>query len=136
MLASSTSASCLVAFSFGIHTAETLDMLLQGKPSMLLIHHVFVILCFAGALFTEKAVGLIVLSLLTEVNTVFNKTRILHLIVGLARSSEVFQQNARVNLATFLGRMAIVAWMNHQASLYYGLIPTPFLATCGLGLSS
>ena len=134
MLTSSTSATCLVAFSIGIHSAEALDMLWQKQPSMLLVHHVFVILCFAGALFTGKAVGFAVLSLVTEVNTIFNKTRILHLITGLARSSEEFQQNAQVNLATFLVRMAIVAWMNHQATLYYGLIPTPFLVTCGLGL--
>jgi hypothetical protein len=62
MLTSSVSAQHLVIFSLGIHLAEAVDMLLHGRPDMLLVHHFLVIICFAGALITEKAVGFAVLS--------------------------------------------------------------------------
>ena len=65
MLTSSTSAESLVAFSIGVHVAEAVDMVWHKQPSKLLVHHVFVILCFAGALLTGKAVGFAVLSLVT-----------------------------------------------------------------------
>merc|ERR1712241_1312191 len=69
--------------------------------------------------------GFAVLSLVTEVNSVFNKTRIIHVVAGIDRASEEFQLNARINLATFAIQMAIVAWMNHQSFLY--LHPPPCL---------
>jgi len=134
MLTSSSSAESLVAFSIGVHVAEAVDMVWHKQPSKLLVHHVFVILCFAGALLTGKAVGFAVLSLVTEVNSVFNKTRIIHVVSSIDRASEEFQLNARINLATFAIRMAIVAWMNHQSFLYFGVLPLAFLLPCNLGL--
>jgi len=134
MLTSSSSAECLVAFSIGVHLAEAVDMVWHKQPSKLLTHHIFVILCFAGALLTGKAVGFAVLSLVTEVNSVFNKTRIIHVVAGIDRASDEFQLNARINLATFAIRMAIVAWMNHQSFLYFGILPLAFLLPCNLGL--
>ena len=134
MLTSSTSAESLVAFSIGVHVAEAVDMVWHKQPSKLLVHHVFVILCFAGALLTGKAIGFAVLSLVTEVNSVFNKTRIIHVVSSVDRASEQFQLNARINLATFAIRMAIVAWMNHQSFLYFGVLPLAFLLPCNLGL--
>ena len=134
MLTKTSSAECLVAFSIGVHLAEAIDMLWQKQPSKLLIHHVFVILCFTGALLTGKAVGFAVLSLVTEVNSVFNKTRIIHIVAGIDRASNEFQLNARINLATFAIRMVIVAWMNHQSFLYFDTLLLAFLLPCNLGL--
>ena len=74
------------------------------------------------------------LSLVTEVNSVFNKTRIIHVVAGIDRASNEFQLNARINLATFAIRMAIVAWMNHQSFLYFDTLLLAFLLPCNLGL--
>lgn len=134
MFGSSVSGSRLVAFSIGVHLAEALDMLCHNQLSNLFIHHVFVILCFSGSLITDKAVGFAVLSLVTEINSVFNKTRILHLVSGLSRASEEFQWKARINLATFAIRMVIIAWMNQQSLLYFGRLPLAFLLPCNFGL--
>merc|ERR1711971_525704 len=128
------SAKRLTAFSIGVHLAESLDMVLQAQPSKLLVHHLFVITCFTSALITDRAVGFAVLSLVTEVNSVFNKTRIIHLVAGLPRRSVQFQRNAKINLATFVVRMLIVAWMNLQSFLYSQLLPLSFLLPCNLGL--
>ena len=134
MISSTNSASCLVAFSIGVHLAEAVDMVWNKQPGNLLIHHIFVILCFTGTLITSKAIGFAVLSLVTEVNSVFNKTRIIHVVSGVSRASDEFQKNARINVATFAIRMAIVAWMNHQSFLYFGILPLSFLLPCNLGL--
>merc|ERR1711942_145831 len=67
MFSSSLSGQHLVIFSFGVHLAEAVDMLLHSKPSMLLLHHLLII-CFAGALITNMAIGFAVLSLVTELN--------------------------------------------------------------------
>lgn len=131
----SLSGMCLISFSIGVHSAEAVDMLCHKKPSMLLIHHMMAILCFTGALYTGKAVGFAILSLITEVNTIFNKTRIIYILVGLPPSSEKFRKNARINLTTFFIRICIVAWMNYQAFLYFGSIPFPFFSACAIGLS-
>ena len=134
MFTSTKSAKQLTAFSIGVHLAEALDMVLQAQPSKLLVHHLFVITCFASALLTDRAVGFAVLSLVTEVNSVFNKTRIIHLVAGLSRGSARFQRNAKINLATFVVRMVIVAWMNIQSFLYFNILPLSFLLPCNVGL--
>ena len=134
MFNSTKSAKQLTAFSIGVHLAEAVDMVLQGQASKLLVHHLFVITCFTSALLTDRAVGFAVLSLVTEVNSVFNKTRIIHLVAGLPRRSNQFQRNAKINLATFVVRMMIVAWMNLQSFLYFNVLPLSFLLPCNLGL--
>jgi len=134
MLTSSLSAQHLVIFSLGVHMAEAVDMFISSKPSMLLVHHFLVIICFTGALVTEKAVGFAVLSLVTEVNAVFNKTRILHIITSTDKNSLEYVRNALLNVFTFFIRVLIIGWMNNQCFLYLGVLPLPFLLSCGVGL--
>ena len=134
MFSSSTSAIYLVVFSVGVHLAEAIDMLLYCKPSMLLLHHVMVIICFVGALITQKAIGFAVLSLVTEINAVFNKTRILHIITGIASDSDTYKRNALVNVITFFIRILIIGWMNNQCFFYLDVLPLSFLAPCIVGL--
>eukprot|EP00092_Neocalanus_flemingeri_P002422 GFUD01002591.1.p1 GENE.GFUD01002591.1~~GFUD01002591.1.p1 ORF type:complete len:219 (+),score=53.11 GFUD01002591.1:112-768(+) len=76
-LANCLSAQSLVCFSLGVHIAEAVDMILHTRPGLLWVHHLLIIFCFSGVLLTEKAVGFVVLSLVTELNVVFNKTRFL-----------------------------------------------------------
>merc|ERR1711936_163536 len=134
MLTYSVSAKQLVVFSLGVHIAEAADMIIQSKPSMLLVHHLLVILCFSGALLTEKAVGFAVLSLVTEVNAVFNKTRILHILTSTDHSSLEYKINALLNIFTFFIRILIIGWMNNQRFLYLRVLPLPFLLSCAAGL--
>merc|ERR1711936_601630 len=134
MLTSSVSAQQLIHFSLGVHIAEAADMLIKSKPSMLLVHHLLVILCFSGALLTEKAVGFAVLSLITEVNAVFNKTRILHIITSTDKDSMEYKINALLNIFTFFLRILIMGWMNNQCFLYLDVLPLPFLLSCAAGI--
>ena len=134
MFTLSSSAECLVAFSIGVHLAEAVNMVRHLELCKLLIHHVFVILCFTGALFTRTAGGFAVLSLTTEVQMVFHKTRRIHIMAGLDRASKKFQLNARINLVTFATRVVILSWMNYQSVLYIGILPLAFLLTCNFGL--
>jgi len=127
MFSSSTAAVYLVIFSVGVHIAEAIDMLLYCKPSMLLLHHIMVIICFSGALLTKKAIGFAVLSLVTEINAVFNKTRILHIITGIDSESETYKRNALVNVFTFFIRILIIGWMNNQCFNYLDVLPLSFL---------
>ena len=134
MLTTSLSAQHLVIFSLGVHLAEAVDMLLHAKPNMLLVHHLLVIICFGGALITEMAVGFAVLSLVTEVNAVFNKTRILHIITATDHGSMEYIRNAWINIFTFFIRILIIGWMNNQCFFYIGVLPLSFLIPCTVGL--
>merc|ERR1712215_670967 len=134
MLSYSPAARHLVIFSLGVHIAEAVDMLINLHPSMLMLHHILVIICFTGALLTDKAIGFAVLSLVTEINAVFNKTRILHIITNTPKDSIEYLNTAYLNIFTFFIRMLIIVWMNNQCFLYYGVLPLPFLLSCGVGL--
>ena len=54
MLGTSPAAVRLIVFSLGVHIAETVDMAATRQLSLLSLHHVAVILCFAGALASSK----------------------------------------------------------------------------------
>ena len=54
MLGTSPAAVRLILFSLGVHIAETVDMAATRQLSLLSLHHVAVILCFAGALASSK----------------------------------------------------------------------------------
>ena len=54
MLGTSAAAVRLIMFSLGVHIAETVDMAATRQLSLLSLHHVAVILCFAGALASSK----------------------------------------------------------------------------------
>ena len=54
MLGTSPAAVRLILFSLGVHIAETVDMAATRQLSLLSLHHIAVILCFAGALASSK----------------------------------------------------------------------------------
>ena len=94
MYGSSEMAVNLIIFSLGVHIVEVLDMLIIRQFSLLSIHHIAVILCFAGAVVSSKAIGFAVLTLVTELNAVTNKTRILHVISDTNTMSVEYRTNA------------------------------------------
>jgi hypothetical protein len=75
---------------------------------MILAHHLLVIIIFAGALITEMALGFAVLSLVTEVNAVFNQTRILHLMTVKGHRSMEHIKNVWIKIFTFVIRILII----------------------------
>ena len=135
MFTSSAQAKHLVLFSLGVHLAEAADMLLHTKPNMLLLHHLMVIICFSGSLHKKKAIGFAVLSLVTELNAVFNKTRILHIINGIDKGSLEYRMIAILNILTFTIRILIIGWMNNKCFSYVNILPHSFLVPCIIGLS-
>ena len=134
MYGSSEMAVNLIIFSLGVHIAEVLDMLIIRQFSLLSIHHVAVIICFAGALLTKSSIGFAVLTLVTELNAVTNKTRILHIISQKDNNSLEFIINSYVNILTFFMRILVIFWMNNQAFQYFSEDPCVFFACCSLGL--
>merc|ERR1712183_318995 len=135
MYGSSEMAVNLIIFSLGVHIAEVLDMLIIIRQfSLLSIHHVAVITCFAGALLTKSSIGFAVLTLVTELNAVTNKTRILHIISHTDNNSLEFIINSYVNILTFFIRILVIFWMNNQAFQYFSEDPCVFFACCSLGL--
>jgi hypothetical protein len=57
MLIVSLSAQRLVLLSVGVYLAESMDTIISGKSSKLLVHHIILIICFAGTFLTEQTVG-------------------------------------------------------------------------------
>ena len=134
MNGSSEMAINLIIFSLGVHIAEVLDMAYVCQFSLLSIHHIAVIICFAGALIIQKSLGFAVLTLITELNAVTNKTRILHIITQKDKNSLQFVINSYVNILTFFIRILIIFWMNNQAFQYFSQEPGIFFGCCSLGL--
>merc|ERR1712227_340619 len=134
MFGSSPMAVNLIIFSPGVHIAEMMGMIASGKFSLLSIHHVAVIICFAGAVVTSKAIGFAVLTLVTELNAVTNKTRILHVISDINTMSVEYRTNAITNIVTFFIRIMIIFWMNNQSFLYFIEEPSVFFGCCSIGL--
>merc|ERR1712098_488074 len=113
------SAFNLILFSLGVHFAEILDILINSSsPGMLMVHHLFVLICFSGAIFTQRAIGFAVLCLVTEINAVFNKTRILHLVTCTSKDSLEYRINSILNVFTFFIRIIIIGWINNQCFPY------------------
>ena len=135
MAAFTVSAYTLILFSLGVHFAEVLDILLNSSsPGMLMIHHLFVLICFSGAIFTNRAIGFAVLCLVTEINAVFNKTRIIHHVTSTPKESFEFRINSILNVLTFFIRILIIGWINNQCFLYTDVLPVPFLLSCAAGV--
>ena len=134
MYGSSQMAVDLIMLSLGIHIAETMDMIIIGNFSLLSVHHLAVIATFAGALLSNKAIGFAVLTLVTELNAVTNKTRILHIISDTNTLSLEYKINAYVNIVTFFMRILVIFWMNNQSILYFVDEPCVFYGVCSIGI--
>ena len=134
MDASSQMAINLLLFSLGVHIAETLDMVITSNFSLLSVHHIAVIITFAGAVLSQQAIGFAVLTLVTELNAVTNKTRILHIISDTNKKSLEYRVNAITNLTTFFIRILIIFWMNNQSFIYFINTPCLFFGCSAAGL--
>jgi len=119
-----------VLFSLGVHLAETVEMVLHKQYSFLTIHHIFAMACLFSAWQTQMVQGFAVIFLVPEINAVFNKTRILHLVADVDRNSLAYIINSYINVVTFFLRVLIVAWLHGQSFQLFIGNPNVLFTTC------
>jgi len=134
MFGSSAVAVNLIIFSLGVHIGEMMDMVIHGQFSLFTIHHLAVIACFTGAILNNKAIGFAVLTLVTELNAVTNKTRSLHVISNCDITSLKYKINAYINFVTFFIRILVIFWMNDESIHFFVQEPSLFGGCCTLSL--
>jgi len=120
---------CIV-FSLGVHVAETIEMILYKQYSFLTIHHILAVACLFAASYCTMVQGFAVIFLVPEINAVFNKTRILHLVADLDRNSLEYTINSYINVFTFFLRVLIVAWLHGQSFQLFVDKPDVLFTTC------
>ena len=134
MFGSSSQMVNLITFSIGVYISEMMDMVIHRQFSLLTIHHIAVIACFSGAIINNKAIGFAVLTLVTELNAVTNKTRSLHVISNINIMSIQYRFNAYINFVTFFIRILVIFWMNNESILFFVQEPSIFGGFCSLSL--
>ena len=73
--------------------------------------------------------------LVPELNAVFNKTRLLHLLEGVDKTSLQFRVNAGVNIATFLARVLITTYVQAHSFQHFLRTPNTFFLVTLLSIS-
>ena len=127
-----TASMYVIIFSLGVHVAETAEMILYGQYSFLTIHHIGAVACLFSSWQLQLAHGFGLVFLVTEINAVFNKTRILHLVADVDRNSSEYIINSYINVITFFMRVLIVAWLHGQNFQLFVETPNFFFTTCFL----
>ncbi|KAI6182099.1 TRAM/LAG1/CLN8-like proteiny domain-containing protein [Aphelenchoides bicaudatus] len=105
----------LVYVSFGYIAHDLLDLLINERSARileLLFHHVIVITAFLITLITNLFLGVVVLGLLMEVNSIFLHSRSLLNLYRQPKDSTAFKFIALLNILTFMVfRMAVSAYL-------------------------
>ncbi|XP_070773737.1 TLC domain-containing protein 2-like [Enoplosus armatus] len=140
---------CLVAVSTGYFIHDFLDVALNQsfKQSWeLLLHHSVVISCFTLAVTSRLYLGLAVVSLLIEINSVFLHIRQLLLLSGrrnrpgsditAPRPSVTYSITSWLNLGTLLVfRVCTMGWMTRWLAAHSARMPRYVLIMGTVGLS-
>lgn len=96
---------CQVYISFGYLAHDLIDLLINERSVRileLLFHHVIVIGAFLIALITNMFLGVVVLGLLMELNSIFLHSRSLLNLYRQPKDSTAFKFVALVNILTFV----------------------------------
>ena len=125
---------CLL-FSLGVHAVETVEMVLYKQFSLLTVHHIAAIASNYGVLHTQIGMGFALWILVPEINAVFNKTRILHLIGDVDKLSTSYRINSYINVFTFFLRVVIVAWLHSVSYQLFVSEPNALFTTCVVSLT-
>ena len=133
--ASSRSGSLCLLFSLGVHAVETVEMVLYQQYSLLTVHHIAAIASNFGVLQTQIGMGFGLWILVPEINAVFNKTRILHLIGEVDKLSTSYRINSYINVFTFFLRVVIVAWLHSVSYQLFVSEPNALFTTCVISLT-
>ncbi|CAD5206287.1 unnamed protein product [Bursaphelenchus okinawaensis] len=109
------SAKFLVYVSFGYIIHDLIDLLVNERSARileLLFHHVIVIMGFLTTIIPSKFLGVVVLGLLMEVNSIFLHSRSLLNLYRVPKDSTAFKFVALLNIMTFMVfRMAVVVYL-------------------------
>ena len=99
--------------------------------------HIFKKNCslFTGVLNTNIGQGFGMFCLVPELNAVFNKTRLLHLLEGVDKTSLQFRVNSGVNIATFLARVLITTYVQAHSFQHFLRTPNTFFLVTLLSIS-
>lgn len=104
-----------VYISFGYILHDLIDLLINERSYRileLLFHHVIVIIGFLTTLTTSLFLGVVVLGLLMELNSIFLHTRSLMNLYGQPKNSTAFKFVALLNILTFfVFRMAVSVYL-------------------------
>ncbi|KAE8287354.1 TLC domain-containing protein 2 [Larimichthys crocea] len=139
----------LVAVSTGYFINDFLDLALNQSIRQsweVLLHHSTVISCFSLAVKSRLYLGLAVVSLLMEINSVFLHIRQLLLLSGqknrpgteitAPHPSVTYSVTSWLNLGTFLVfRVCTTGWMIHWLATHSELVPRYVLMMGTVGLS-
>nr|XP_056721187.1 TLC domain-containing protein 2 [Euleptes europaea] len=124
----------LVGVSIGYFLQDFLDMAFNQKFYQcweLLSHHSVVIVCFGIAFLYHRYIGLVMVALLVEINSVFLHLRTILLMAGLSHTP-YYRVNSLANLGTYMVfRVSILAWMTRWLLLNWEIIPP---ATCAVNV--
>jgi hypothetical protein len=105
----------LVYVSFGYIIHDLLDLLINENSARileLLFHHVIVIIAFLITLITNKFLGVLMLGLLMECNSIFLHSRSLLNLYRQPKNSTAFKFIALLNILTFMTcRMAVSVYL-------------------------
>ena len=126
--------TCLL-YSLGVHAVETVDMVLYRQFSLLTLHHLLTIASTFLVLVTQTGMGFCLWILVPEINAVFNKTRILHLIGDVDKNSIRYRINSYINVVTFFLRVVIVSWLHSVSYQLFVAEPNALFTTCVVSLT-
>ena len=135
LLGSSPLATYCLLFSLGVHLAETVDMVLASQFTFLTVHHIGTIATIAGVINTGLGQGFGMFCLVPELNAVFNKTRILHLLTDTDKNSIEFRINSIINIVTFFVRVLLTSYVQAHSFQHFVDTPNTFYLVTFLSLS-
>ena len=135
LLGSSPLATYCLLFSLGVHVAETVDMVMAAQFSFLTIHHIGTIATICGVINTGVGQGFGMFCLIPELNAVFNKTRILHLITDTNKNSAEWRINSVINIVTFFIRVLLTSYVQGHSFQHFVETPNTFFLVTFLSLS-
>uniref|UniRef100_A0A0N5ALS7 TLC domain-containing protein n=1 Tax=Syphacia muris TaxID=451379 RepID=A0A0N5ALS7_9BILA len=105
----------LILLSGGYTIHDLIDLLINEHSLRILelfFHHVIVLVAFGTTLFTGLFLGVVVLGLLMELNSIFLHSRSLMNLYGVDKTSTQFRIVALLNIVTFMVfRMAVSAFL-------------------------
>lgn len=102
----------LVFMTFGYLAEDFLDLVINERSVRiieLLFHHTVVVAAFLVTLTTDLFLGIVVIGLLMEINSIFLHTRSLMNLNGVKKKSYAFRLIALLNIATFIGFRMVVS---------------------------
>ena len=115
--------------------AVSVGMVMAAQFSFLTIHHIGTIATICGVINTGVGQGFGMFCLIPELNAVFNKTRILHLITDTDKNSAEWRINSVINIVTFFIRVLLTSYVQGHSFQHFVETPNTFFLVTFMSLS-